>query len=129
MNGVNLFQQQAEQERNLRAVFAAADREVEPAPPLGVARFIQRASLDQCRMVAFVLSDRLFALHKQHGGMKAANLEEAARLTGDAALDIDGALNAADEEACACGRCDSCVAARSDEHHDRRVDGLLARQA
>ncbi len=124
MTGINLFEQQA---RAMRAPAPAPSRETS-APretPLAAAmRFIEGANISQCGTVAAHLSVRLFALEKMHGGMKAANLNEAAQFVADAVLDIGGALDAADEAACCCGRCDECVAARSDAHHDRKRDGL-----
>ncbi len=119
MSGINLFEQQALLQR--RAGPAAT-----PAPLQAVTRFIESASLEQCGKVAIHLSARLFALEKQHGGMRAANLNEAAHFVADAVLDIDGAMKSEDDVPCSCGRCDSCTAARSDEHYDRRRDGLAA---
>lgn len=89
-------------------------------------RYIESANLEQCGKVAIHLSARLFRLEKQHSGMKAANLNEAAQFAADAATDIEGALRAEDEAPCACGLCDSCAAARSDEHYDRARDGAAA---
>lgn len=35
-------------------------------------------------------------------------------------------FSAPEEEWCGgCGKCDACVAARSDEHYDRKRDGLM----
>ena len=119
MSGTNLFEQQAQMQRQ----FQTALRET---PMQSVMRFIEGASLEQCGKVAVHLSARLFALEKQHSGMKAANLNEAAHLVADAALDIGGAAQAEDEAPCRCGRCDACLAARSDERHDRRRDALAA---
>lgn len=119
MSGINLFEQQARLQRPYQA-------ELHETPMQSVMRFIEGASLEQCGKVAVHLSARLFALEKQHSGMKAANLNEAAHLTADAALDIGGALQAGNEPPCRCGRCDDCAAARSDAHHDRRRDALAA---
>lgn len=114
---MNLFEQQA---RTLQARPLAA-RET----PLAAAmRFIEGANVAQCGKVAAHLSARLFALEKMHGGMQAANLNEAAHFVADAVLDIGGALDA-DTAPCACGRCDDCAAARSDEHYDRKFDAAL----
>ncbi len=118
MTGINLFEQQA---RAMRTPAPAPSRET---PLLAVMRFIEGANISQCGKVAAHLSVRLFALEKMHGGMKAANLNEAAQFVADAVLDIEGALRAEDEAPCACGRCDDCGAARSDEHYDRRRDGM-----
>lgn len=118
MTGINLFEQQA---LALRARAPAAPRET---PLLAAMRFIEGANISQCGKVAAHLSARLFALEKMHGGMKAANLGEAAQFVADAVLDIGAAAGAADEAACACGRCDDCAAATSDRHHDRKRDGL-----
>lgn len=116
MSGINLFEQHALMQRQQAA----------PAALPAVMGFIEGASLEQCGKVAAHLSARLFALEKRHGGMKAANLNEAAHFVADAVLDIDGAMRAEDEAPCRCGRCDGCAAARSDEHYDRRRDGLAA---
>jgi hypothetical protein len=132
MSGINLFEQQARMQRQ----FAPAERgpAAVPEPPLritdspmqSVMRFIELAGLEQCGKVAVHLSARLFALEKLHSGMKAANLNEAAHFVADAALDISGAQKAENESPCRCGRCDDCLAARSDEHHHRRQDALAA---
>jgi hypothetical protein len=121
MSGINLFEQQA----NLQRQLAPAPRITE-TPLHAAMRFIEGASLEQCGKVAVHLSARLFALEKQHSGMKAANLNEAAHFVADAALDIGGASRAEEDSPCRCGRCDACVAARSDEHHDSRRDALAA---
>jgi len=116
MNGINLFEQQA-----------LALRQIPHETKLtNTLRFIERANLLQCGKVARQLAARLSALEQRHDGMTAASLEEAAQFAADAALDIEGALESAGEAAGSCGGCDCCVAARSDEHHDRRRDGKLA---
>lgn len=121
MTGINLFEQHA---LATRALARIAPRQTEPREtPLAAAmRFIEGANISQCGKVAAHLSVRLFALEKMHGGMKAANLNEAAQFLADAALDIEGAMNAEDEAPCACGRCDDCIAARSDRDYDGRRD-------
>ena len=138
MNGLNLFEQQALQQWQSRA--PAPRQQTAPgqrpaqtplasqSPPSGleVLRYIEGANLEQCGKVAVHLSARLFRLEKQHSGMQAANLNEAAHFAADAATDIEGALRADDEAPCSCGLCDSCAAARSDEHHDRARDGAAA---
>lgn len=123
MSGVNLFEQQALAQR------AAMPRET----PLAAAmRFIEGANASQCGKVAAHLSARLFALEKMYDDMQAANLNEAAQFVADAVLDIaavsdlDGVSTAKREPPCACGHCDDCVAARADEHHDRKRDGPLS---
>ncbi len=93
---------------------------------LAVMRFIECANLEQCGKVAIHLSAHLFTLEKCCVGMKAANLNEAAHFAADAATDINGAMQAEIEPPCRCGRCDECVAARSDEHFDRKQDALAA---
>ncbi len=93
-------------------------------PLLAAMRFIEGADASQCGTVAAHLAARLFALEKMHGGMQAANLNEAAHFVADAVLDIGGALQAEDDARCTCGRCDACVAGRSDEHYDRKRDGI-----
>jgi hypothetical protein len=114
---MNLFEQQA---RTLQARSPAVPRET----PLAAAmRFIEGANVAQCGKVAAHLAARLFALEKMHGGMQAANLNEAAHFVADAVLDIGGALDA-NAAPCTCGRCDDCVAARSDTHRDRKRDGV-----
>ena len=135
MSGINLFEQQA---LALRAAATAVPlRRPAPAParetPLAAAmRFIEGANVSQCGKVAAHLSARLFALEKTHAGMKAANLNEAAQFMADAVLDIaavaelDGARDAEDAAPCTCGRCDDCVAARSDELYGRKRDGAPA---
>lgn len=122
MNGVNLFEQQAMQLR-FREQAASQKPALREISGLEVLRYIERADLDRCHKVAIHLSARLFTLEKQSGGMKASNLNEAAHFAADAATDIAGAMQAEDAAPCACGGCDSCVAARSDEHYDRRRDG------
>lgn len=121
MSGINLFEQQARLQRQR----APAPQRAE-SPLLGAMRFIEKASLEQCGKVALHLSARLFALERQHGGMQAANLNEAAHYVADAALDIEGAMREESAAPCRCGRCDGCCAARSDERHDRRRDALAA---
>jgi hypothetical protein len=118
MAGINLFEQHA-------LAMRAATPSVALDTPLAAARqFIAGATISQCAKLAAHLSARLFMLEKMHGGLKAANLNEAARFVADAMLDINGALDAEDEVPCRCGRCDDCVAARSDERHDRKRDRL-----
>ncbi len=124
MSGINLFEQQARMQRQFAPERSPAARL--ETPMQSVMRFIEAASLEQCGKVAIHLSARLFSLEKQHSGMQAANLNEAAQFAADAALDIHGALQAEEASPCRCGRCDDCVAARSDEHHDRRQDALTA---
>ncbi len=124
MSGINLFEQQARMQRQFAPERSPATGL--ETPMQSVMRFIEGASLEQCGKVAIHLSARLFALEKQHSGMKAANLNEAAHFIADAQLNISGALKAEDEPPCRCGRCDDCAAARSDEHHDRRQDALAA---
>lgn len=135
MSGINLFEQQA---LALRAgAPAVPPRRPTLAPahetPLAAAmRFIEGANVSQCGKVAAQLSVRLFALEKTHAGMKAANLNEAAQLMADAVLDIAAvagmkdAPNAEEGAPCTCGRCDDCVAARSDQHYDRMREGAPA---
>lgn len=124
MTGTNLFEQQALTMRTLA-----------PAPPherplAAAMRFIEGANVSQCGKVAAHLSARLFALEKMHGGMQAANLNEAGQFVADALLDIGAvadmrlAEGGKDAAACRCGRCDDCVAARSDQHYDRTRDGV-----
>ena len=120
---MNLFEQQALAARLILSPAPAGQHE---SPMLAVMRFIEGASIEQCGKVALHLSARLFALEKRHSGMKAANLNEAAHFAADAAADINGALQAEDEAPCRCGRCDECMAARSDERHDRKRDALAA---
>ncbi len=132
MSGINLFEQQARMQRQFApaargpGAMAEMPRQVTETPMQSVMRFIEGASIEQCGKVALHLSARLFALEKQHSGMKAANLNEAAHFVADAVLDIDSAQKAEDEAPCRCGRCDDCIAARSDERHDRRQDALAA---
>jgi len=125
MNGINLFEQQALQQRQFRAPHVAQAALPRPTEPEAL-HYIEAASLDQCRKVALHLSARLFSLEKRYSGMKASNLNEAAHFAADVATDIAGAMQAADEAPCTCGDCDSCTAARADEHHDRRRDGAAA---
>jgi hypothetical protein len=126
MSAVQLFRD-AGLERHIRSVINHADRAAGCAesPAQLVARFIEGASLEQCRMVALALARRLSLLETRHSGIKAANLEEAAGFAADAALDIQGALEAGDEAPCACGKCDGCVAARSDEDHQHTIDARM----
>ena len=112
---MNLFEQQA----------LALRRIPQPDALAGALRFIEAASLEHCGAVAQQLGARLSALEQTRGGMQAACLDEAAQFLADAAADIRGALDAGQDAPCACGRCDGCVAARSDEHHDRRRDGSM----
>ncbi len=125
MHGVNLFEQQALQQWQSRAPAAPRQQAACQSTPSGleVLRYIEGANLEQCGKVAVHLSARLFRLEKQHSGMQAASLNEAAHFAADAATDIEGALRAEEAAPCSCGLCDSCAAARSDEHHDRRRDG------
>lgn len=118
MGAVKLFSD-AGLERHIRSVIDNTDRTAATAEPpaMLVARFIEGAGLAQCRMVAEALAARLAQLERGCRGIKAANLEEAASLVADAALDIKGAMAAAAEAPCSCGKCDSCVAARSNEDY------------
>ncbi len=125
MSGINLFEQQARLQRQFAQTQPSPAANAE-TPMQSVMRFLEGASLEQCGKAAIHLSARLFTLEKQHSGMKAANLNEAAHFIADAQLNISGALKAEDEPPCRCGRCDDCAAARSDEHHDRRQDALAA---
>ncbi len=118
MSGINLFEQQAHLQRQFHAA-----RET---PLLATLRFIEGANMAQCSKLAIHLSARLFALEKRCGGMQAANLNEAAHLVADAVRDIEGAMEEESAAPCRCGRCDDCVAARSDERHDRRRDARAA---
>ncbi|HKB59804.1 MAG TPA: hypothetical protein VKC56_07115 [Gallionellaceae bacterium] len=135
MSGINLFEQQALALRAAAPAVPSRRPSLVPAreTPLAAAmRFIEGANVSQCGKVAAQLSVRLFALEKMHAGMKAANLNEAAQFMADAVLNIaavagmNGARDVEDEAPCTCGRCDDCVAARSDEHHDRKRDATSA---
>lgn len=56
------------------------------------------------------------------------NLEESLEYAGYILLNMQGHLHDVQqgkEEFCHCGKCDDCVAARSDEHYDRKRDGQL----
>lgn len=139
MTGINLFEAQALALRALTPAQGNAHRPPEmhqlqetPQPqetPLAAAmRFISRANVSQCGKVAAHLSARLLALEKRHGGMQAANLNEAAQFVADAMLNISAVIDmngTGDATPCRCGGCDDCVAARSDEHHDRSRDGTM----
>ncbi len=126
MGAVKLFSD-AGLERHIRTVIDNTDRTVATAEPpaILVARFIEGAGLAQCGMVAEALAARLAHLEKRCSGIKAANLEEAASFAADAALDIKGAMAAEEDAPCSCGKCDSCVAARSDEDYRRTQDACL----
>ena len=56
--------------------------------------FLKSANIEQCRDVSAHLGSRLFALEKQHGGIKGANIKEAAHLVADVLLDLSKAANA-----------------------------------
>ncbi len=126
MGAVKLFSD-AGLERHIRAVIDNTDRKAATAEPPAtlVARFIEGAGLAQCRMVAEALAVRLAHLERSCSGIKAANLEEAASLAADAALDIKGAMEAEENAPCSCGKCDCCAAARADEDHLRRQDARM----
>ena len=87
---------------------------------------IKTANLEECRDIAAVLGNRLFALEKQSAGMKASNINEAAHFMADVLLDLSAATRMKEEAPCTCGKCDECVAARSDEQHDRAQDAIAA---
>lgn len=117
MSNVNLFEQAMQRPVG----------NVQPISRVGLARHaIEHADIAELRDIAAFLGTRLFALAKQHSGMKEANIEEAAHLSADIVLDLQGAISAEDEKPCDCGKCDSCVVARSDEHYDRAQDALIA---
>lgn len=91
--------------------------------------FIDRASLGDCYTLSLALGNRLFKLAGQSDTTQgAANLDEAAHMMADVALNIGGAQNAAPDEVCECGKCDSCRAAVSDILHDRNVDEKLLKE-
>lgn len=93
-----------------------------------IKEFIIQASEHECLMIDLALVDRLNKLAAIARNSTAnANLEEAAGFLKDAAKDIQDAIKSPVDEICRCGMCDACIAARSDEHHDRKVDGELMR--
>lgn len=56
-----------------------------------------------------------------------ANIEEAQRFAEDILTNLIGHKYEFEHplETCTCGKCDSCIAARSDEHYSRKRDGEL----
>lgn len=73
--------------------------------------FIRTASMEDCQTIISELIERV---SDEVGS--AHHLEEAFS---------DLGMLIAIQASCECGKCDSCVAARSDEHYDRVVDGHL----
>lgn len=74
-----------------------------------VKEFIRTANMEDCQTIISELIERV---SDEVGS--AVHLEDAFSELGK---HIRGTCN--------CGKCDSCVSARSDEHHDRVVDGHL----
>lgn len=74
-----------------------------------VKAFIRTANMEDCQTIISELIERV---SDEVGSAK--HLEEAFSELGEHIRGI-----------CNCGKCDSCVAARSDERHDRVVDGNL----
>lgn len=91
-----------------------------------VMKFLENATMEQMSNFMIGASDRLYKLSHEFSGMKEANLREAAGFAIDASKDIRGAIEIEDAQ-CNCYKCDDCQAARSDEHHDRKQDGLLTK--
>lgn len=83
-------------------------------------------SLEQCRTVALSLHSAL-AVHKRLNA-DSANIDEAEDFARGIVLNLDGEIaNRNSFEACPIRcPCDSCAAARSDEHYDRKRDGMAA---
>ncbi len=96
MSGVNLFEQQAvvlSRVRHGNVTPVSSDEALRDL--LGL---IDTASLSMCKQLSETLGKRLRAYEKCSTGMRASNLDEAARMHEDAALDIQGAIELANEE-------------------------------
>lgn len=85
----------------------------------------QNMDLEELRDCLSYIAVRLFSLRHTCPSEQEANVAEAANFVADAVRDIQGAISAEPAPVCTCGKCDGCVAARSDEHHDRLTDGRL----
>lgn len=80
--------------------------------------------------IAALLAAIADAMHNEHyrqDGELSDFLHGASAIISDTQSNLSAAIEEEKEHApCYCGKCDSCVAARSDEHHDRRRDGVMA---
>ena len=65
--------------------------------PLDVFKFLESATLAQCRDISAHLGNRLFVLDKECDGMKSANVNDAAHLMADVLLDLSKAARMDDE--------------------------------
>lgn len=87
--------------------------------------FIASATDPQLRDLCAHIGERLFQREKQTAGAASSNFNESGHLAADIVRNLQANISAEAERPCTCGRCDECVAARSDEHHDRKRDGLM----
>jgi len=78
--------------------------------------FIRKANLEQCKELVNALADRVADLTGYTLGLE------------DAQCRIEIELESIANNCGGCGKCDSCVAARSDEHYDRKRDGKMMRR-
>jgi len=102
MNLNLILEQQVKQDQRM----VSALRELLSAD--SAAEFIRRANFAQCKKLVDALAERVIELEGDAFGLD------------DVYVVMQDAL---DFEQCTCGKCDSCVASRSDEHHDRKRDG------
>jgi hypothetical protein len=73
------------------------------------------------------IADAMHNEHYRHDGELSDMLADKGGEITDTATDLRTTAETAEEtEVCNCRACDSCVAARSDEHYDRRRDGMSA---
>lgn len=102
-----------------------------------VLEYIEAANVAQCTDIAEALAARLRTLASDSQYEDSANLDEAATLIADAVTDLHGVPAELEEledvrnaavHPFGCP-CDSCVAMRSDVHHDLKRDGEMMRAA
>lgn len=88
-----------------------------------------REELDECIRAAHQLKAKVMHVRDLYPD-KRGGLAEAEDMMKDVLTDLIAQLHDVDLgrenfELCSCGKCDSCVVARSDEHYDRKRDGAL----
>lgn len=98
------------------------------ADQLAASLRIYRYRPEQLATLLEALGDALHNEHYRHDGELSDLLHTKGGELADSASDLRAAAEAV-VEACYCGKCDACVAARSDEHHDRKRDVEMMRTA
>lgn len=129
MDNVNLFEHNAMMEAKARMMTLpiAADQQF-PAP---LRKLTPQQEVEQTLHTARLLQGKIADLRDQFPDNR-GNLEESERFISDMVLNLEGHLRDIKEGKESfvshepdCG-CDDCAAARSDEHYDRKRDGMTA---